>query len=96
MTSVDEATRAKLRKLHDHLAATAERPVERTASAHLGEAEAVTGDVADDPNVAPAVVESRIETVSDLLSNVEKTGDDAADKHVERARELVAELLSSE
>ncbi|WP_343161264.1 hypothetical protein [Halogeometricum sp. CBA1124] len=33
--AVDEATRARLRELHDHLAATAERPVERTASAHL-------------------------------------------------------------
>ncbi|PSP96696.1 hypothetical protein BRC94_11740 [Halobacteriales archaeon QS_5_70_17] len=31
-------------RLHDHLRATAERPVERSASRWLGEAEAVAGD----------------------------------------------------
>jgi hypothetical protein len=92
--AVDEATRARLRELHDHLAATAERPVERTASAHLGEAEAVAGDVANDPSVSPSVVEARVETVGDLLSHVEETGDDEADDHVAAARELVEDVLS--
>lgn len=91
---VREETRERLRSLHEHLAATAERPVERTASAHLGEAEAVAGDVAEDPTVSPSVVRSRVETVADLLSHVEETGDDEADEHVERARELAAEILS--
>jgi hypothetical protein len=92
--AVDEETRARLRELHDHLAATAERPVERTASAHLGEAEAVAGDVANDPSVSPSVVEARVETVGDLLSHVEETGDDEADDHVAAARELVEDVLS--
>ena len=91
---LDEETRERLRSLHEHLAATAERPVERTASAHLGEAEAVAGDVAEDPAVSPSVVRSRVETVADLLSHVDGTGDDEADDHVERARELAAEILS--
>ncbi|MDS0293897.1 hypothetical protein [Halogeometricum luteum] len=91
---VDEETRERLRSLHEHLAATAERPVERTASAHLGEAEAVAGDVAEDPDVSPSVVRSRVETVADLLSHVDGTGDDEADDHVERARELAGEVLS--
>ncbi|ELZ33976.1 hypothetical protein C474_03415 [Halogeometricum pallidum JCM 14848] len=90
---VDEETRERLRALHEHLAATAERPVERTASAHLGEAEAVAGDVAEDPTVAPSVVRSRVVTVSDLLSHVDGTDDAEADEHVERARELAAEIL---
>jgi hypothetical protein len=92
--AVDETTRARLRELHDHLAATAERPVERTASAHLGEAEAVAGDVANDPSVSPSVVEARVETVGDLLSHVDETGDDEADDHVAAARELVEDILS--
>ncbi|SFR76296.1 hypothetical protein SAMN04487947_4250 [Halogeometricum rufum] len=92
--AVDEATRARLRELHDHLAATAERPVERTASAHLGEAEAVAGDVANDPSVSPSVVETRVETVGDLLSHVDETGDDEADDHVAAARELVETILA--
>lgn len=94
MTEIDESTRRRLRELHDHLRATAERPVERTAAAHLGEAQAVAGDVALDPAVSPSVVRSRVETVSDLLSRVEGTGDDEADEHVAAARELAAEILS--
>ena len=91
---LDEETRERLRSLHEHLAATAERPVERTASAHLGEAEAVAGDVAEDPNVSPSVVRSRVETVADLLSHVDDTGDAEADDHVERARDLAREILA--
>ncbi|SFR69885.1 hypothetical protein [Halogeometricum limi] len=92
--SVDDETRARVEALYDHLAATAERPVERTASAHLGEAEAIAGDLARDPTVTEDVVRSRVETVGELLSNVDGTGDDEADEHVERARERVAELLA--
>lgn len=92
--ALDAETRTRLRELHDHLRATAERPVERTASAHLGEAQAVAGDIAEDPNVSPSVVRGRVETVSDLLSHVDETGDDEADEHVAAARELVEEILS--
>ncbi|MFB6075148.1 MAG: hypothetical protein ABEJ89_09055 [Haloarculaceae archaeon] len=80
-----------LEALHAHLAATAERPVERTASRWLGEAEAVARDLAEgDP--AEAVVQERLATVADLLAAVDGTGDAAADEHVAAARDLVASL----
>jgi hypothetical protein len=88
--SDDALDREALAELHDHLAATAERPVERTASRWLGEAEAVAADARhiDDP----AVARERAAEVATLLSNVEDTGDAAADEHVAAARSLAAEL----
>jgi hypothetical protein len=88
--SDDALDREALAELHDHLAATAERPVERTASRWLGEAEAVAADARhiDDP----AVARERVAEVATLLSNVEDTGDAAADEHVAAARSLAAEL----
>lgn len=82
----------RLRALHDHLAATAERPVEREASRWLGEAEAVARDVAD--GEAPeTAVEKRVRQVRDLLSEVEGTGDEQADEHVREARRLATAIL---
>jgi hypothetical protein len=76
-------------RLHEHLAATAELPVERTASRLLGEAEAV----ADDLRTADSDVQAeRAAVVLELLEEVEETGNDEADGHVERARSLAAEL----
>ena len=81
-----------LRELHDHLAATGERPVERTASHYLGEAEAVVADaLAADAD--EAVVQQRVAQAHDLLSEVEGTGDEAADDHVAAARERCAAIL---
>lgn len=82
----------RLRDLHDHLAATAERPVERTASRWLGEAEAIAGDVAEG-SMDASVRRERLEKVDHLLDNVEETGDEAADDHVEKARALLDTLL---
>jgi DNA-binding transcriptional regulator YdaS (Cro superfamily) len=79
------------RELHGHLAATAERPVERTASRWLGEAEAIAGDVVHG-DLAPEVRRERLEKVERLLGNVDGTSDDAAD-HVDEARALVGALL---
>ncbi|MFC4448805.1 hypothetical protein [Halorussus aquaticus] len=79
--------------LHDHLEATAELPVEARASQWLGEAEAVCED-ATGPDVPEAVVEKRVGQVGMLLSNVESTGNDAADERVAAARELVEEIES--
>jgi hypothetical protein len=76
-------------RLYEHLAATAELPVERTASRLLGEAEAV----ADDLRTAdPDVQAERAAVVLELLEKVEGTGSDEADEHVEEARRLAAEL----
>ncbi|MFB6207658.1 MAG: hypothetical protein ABEJ05_14145 [Haloglomus sp.] len=86
----DAVDREALERLHDHLAATAERPVERTASRWLGEAEAVAADARDVPD--PCVVRERVAEVAHLLSNVEETGDAAADEHVRAARSLAADI----
>ncbi|PSP96503.1 hypothetical protein BRC89_13840 [Halobacteriales archaeon QS_4_70_19] len=82
-----------LERLCDHLAATAERPVERDASRWLGEAEAVATDARhiDDP----AVARERLTEVADLLAHVDGTGDEAADEHVRAATRLVAELTDA-
>jgi hypothetical protein len=103
-----DRNRASMRELVSslsaHLEATAELPVERTASAYLGEAEAVASDVsalwlaghpqrAGDADVSLTVVEKRIGHVEALLSNVTETGDERADAHVEEAKELTLEIL---
>jgi len=82
----------RLQTLYDHLAATAERPVERTASRWLGEAEAIAEDVAYG-TMEPAVRRERLEKVDHLLDNVDSTGDATADDHVGEARTLVDTLL---
>ncbi|WP_276258827.1 hypothetical protein [Haloglomus litoreum] len=86
----DALDREALESLHEHLAATAERPVERTASRWLGEAEAVAADARHIED--PAVARERLGEVVDLLSNVEGTGDETADEHVRAAKQLAAEL----
>jgi len=78
--------------LHAHLAATAERPVERRASRWLGEAEAVVGDVAG-ADVDDATLRKRIEQARDLLEHIDDTGDREADEHVEAARDLTERIL---
>lgn len=79
--------------LHGHLAATAERPVERRASRWLGEAEAVVDDVAG-PDVDEATLRKRVQQASDLLEHVDGTGDPEADEHVEAARNLTERILA--
>lgn len=82
----------RIQDLHDHLAATGERPVERTASRWLGEAEAIAGDVAAG-GMDDETTRERLGKVEHLLRNVDGTGDEAADEHVEEARALVDTLL---
>ncbi|MFC6756263.1 MULTISPECIES: hypothetical protein [Haloarcula] len=83
----------RLRDLHDHLAATAERPVERTASRWLGEAEAIADDIAHGEMDA-SVRRERLGNVEHLLENVEETGDETADGHVAAAEAILDELLT--
>jgi hypothetical protein len=80
-------------RLHEHLSATAERPVERTASRWLGEAEAVAADAARD-DASAEVVAKRAEQVEELLSHVEGTGDETADDHVAAARDLATRIAT--
>lgn len=81
-----------LEALYDHLAATGELPVETTASRYLGEAEAVVEDALA-PDTTDDVVRSRVQQARDLLSNVEGTGDERADRHLGDARSLCDTLL---
>jgi hypothetical protein len=81
-----------LRALHDHLAATGERPVERTASHYLGEAEAVVADALA-ADAGKEVVRRRVAQARDLLGEVEGTGDRTADEHVAAAREHCDAIL---
>jgi len=83
-----------LAELHDHLAATAELPVERDASRWIGEAAAVAADLAES-DLAADTVRERVGHVRDLLAEVEGTGHAAADERVERAREVAERLLDS-
>lgn len=85
----------RVARLHDELRATEERPVERSASRWIGEAQAVAADVAGD-DVSDAVARERVGHVRDLLANVGETGDPEADEHVERARSIAAEIATDE
>ncbi|WP_254840934.1 hypothetical protein [Natronomonas marina] len=80
---------ADAQALYEHLAATAERPVERSASRLLGEAEAVADDMR---GCEVEVIEQRAAVVLELLDEVDQTGDDVAANHVASARELAAHL----
>ncbi|KAB1187286.1 MULTISPECIES: hypothetical protein [Haloferax] len=80
--------------LHDNLAATATRPVREDASRWLGEAEAVTADLAAGPLPPDDVVRTRLGHVEHLLSNVEDTEDDEADEHVDVARAALDDALA--
>jgi hypothetical protein len=71
---------------------TAERPLPRSANRWLGEAQAVAMDLREgDPD--PETTLDRLETVEDLLAEVEGTGDEAADLALEEANELLENLL---
>jgi len=79
--------------LHAALEATAQLPVEQSASRWLGEAEAVASD-AIGPDVTEQVVAKRVEQVRTLLSNVDGTGSEAADERVAAACELAEKIDS--
>lgn len=94
-TGTESADADRVERLHAALAATAELPVERAASRWIGEAEAVAEDAATG-DLDPAVRRERVGHVRDLLANVEETGDERADEHVDRARELAAAIVADE
>ncbi|ELZ92942.1 hypothetical protein C440_12514 [Haloferax mucosum ATCC BAA-1512] len=81
--------------LHEHLAATATRPVREDASRWLGEAEAVVSDLDAGPLPEATVVKRRLGHVEHLLSNVEATEDADADEHVAAAREALWDALAA-
>lgn len=82
-----------LTSLAERLQATAERPVDRTANRWLGEAQAITEDLAR-ADVDEETVQQRLTKVKGLLAEVDETGDQQADEHVEAAKAMVDELLN--
>ncbi len=78
--------------LHDHLAATEEMALPEDANRWLGEAAAVAGDLAD-ASPDDETITTRIETVLELLDEVDATGHDDADEHVAAARRAGERIL---
>jgi hypothetical protein len=78
--------------LEAHLAATEELPLEEDANRWLGEAHAVAGDVHESDLDDETLVE-RLETVVELLEEVETTGHEDADEHVAAARRAAQRVL---
>ena len=72
--------------LHEHLAATEERPVEREAGWRIGEAQALAAEIAAGADEETVV--RRAGEIRTLLAEVDGTGDPEADDHVAAAREL--------
>lgn len=85
---------AMVAKLHDHLVATAELPIEREASRWIGEAEAIADDLVG-TGVDRSVVHKRVAHVVDLLEHVEETGNQSADEHIEAAKTLAERTLEA-
>ena len=75
-----------------HLEATAEMPLNEDANRWLGEAGAIASDVAES-DVSAETLTDRVETVMDLLSEVDGTGHDEADQHVAAARRAGERIL---
>lgn len=83
---------ALLDHLHARVAATAEHPIPESANRWLGEAEAVAADAArGDP--PPEAVEKRVRQVRRLLGEVDETGNETVDEHVEAALGLAEQAL---
>ncbi len=91
---VNKILESKVRQLHEHLVATRERPIERDASRWIGEADAITSYLVGPglSALAQPVIHDRIQHVSELLLNVETTGDPTADAHVAAARDLAESI----
>jgi len=78
--------------LHDHLEATEQQPLDETANRLLGEAQAIAADV-ERSDLDPEVTRTRVKEVLDLLEEVDGTGDEDADEHVDAARRAAERVL---
>ncbi|ELY57690.1 hypothetical protein [Natronolimnohabitans innermongolicus] len=91
----DDSLEARTRRLHDHLEATAELPIDRQANRWLGEAEAIARDAASH-DLEREVVVDRVRKVQRLLSEVDETGHDEADDHLEAAKACCEAILDGD
>ncbi|USZ72291.1 hypothetical protein [Natronosalvus halobius] len=83
---------ARLRRLHDHLEATAELPIDRRTNRWLGEAEAVARDAAEN-DLDEATSRKRVRQVRHLLAEADLPEHEQAKGHLESARELCTAIL---
>lgn len=90
--SADADADSLIESLHAELAATAELPIDRDAGRWIGEAEAVAEDLVG-AAASEAVVDKRVGHVRDLLAEVEDTGNEEADEHVDEAERLTDRIL---
>jgi hypothetical protein len=81
-----------LEVLAAHLEATEEMALPEEANRWLGEAHAVAGDAAA-ADLDPETTVERVETVVELLDEVESTGHEEADAHVAAARRAGERIL---
>ncbi|WP_440764917.1 hypothetical protein [Natronorubrum sp. DTA7] len=79
-------------QLHRHLEHTAELPIDRDANRWLGEADAIARDVAMSDLEDDVVVE-RVGKIQHLLSEVDETGHEEADDHLEAAIQCCKAIL---
>ena len=78
--------------LHEHLAATEERPVKREAGWRIGEAQALAAEIAAGADEETVV--RRAGEIRTLLAEVDGTGDAEADDRVAAARELADRIAN--
>ncbi|WP_306058324.1 hypothetical protein [Natronococcus wangiae] len=84
----------QLEALRDHLEATAELPIDPKTNRWLGEAEAVARDAAQN-DVDPATARERVGQVQRLLSAADEPDHEEAAAHLEAARDLCRDVLST-
>ncbi|WP_230198555.1 hypothetical protein [Halopiger goleimassiliensis] len=94
--AIDEvALERRLARLHHHLEATGELPIDRETNRWLGEAETIAADLhAND--LDRATVAERVAKVQELLAEVEETGHEEADRHLAAAKRECVDLLASD
>lgn len=92
MTDPRDDVAELLAALDAHLGATEELALEEDANRWLGEAHAVASDLAES-DVSDETLVERVETVLELLAEVDGTGDDEADQHVAAAKRAGERIL---
>ena len=87
----DDERRRAVEELHDHLAGTAERPLDRTVNRWIDEAQALAADLRTAPEDADLVRQLAADIAS-LLAEVNDIDDPTANDHVTAAAELADRL----
>ena len=91
----DDSIENHVSAIASHLEATAELPLERTTTRLLGEAEAVARDAATG-DLESEVLRDRVETVRELLAEIETVDHDGACEHVDAAKAHCEAILETE